>query len=1123
MTDVLTSSSIMEPIIGTTDTSTGTSLNGETHSLVDKIVELVTNASKRLSQISTNTNNSNKIKKTNNKIGPWKLGRTLGKGSTGRVRLAKNINTGKLAAVKILPKANFKKLENPKYKKDTDGDDLPYGIEREIIIMKLINHQNIMRLYDVWENKNDLYLILEYIEGGELFDYLIKRGKLHEYEAISYFKQIINGISYLHQFNICHRDLKPENLLLDFNKNIKIADFGMAALEISDKLLETSCGSPHYASPEIVAGKNYHGAPSDIWSCGVILFALLTGYLPFDDENIRKLLLKVQNGKYIMPSFLSSEAKDLISRMLQVNPEDRITMLEIWSHDLLTKYPNPANYNPWLNQQINLKSINLRKLDKDILNNLVILFHNCEKSHIINQLSQLEMNLEKLFYYLLMKYRNNHIDNPRSVSSESSKTPSITKSNSKLSLLKTASKTSLKSTNKEIIVSSPFNKKKSMTFSNSVINRTTKLASSKSLKSTKSTKSGLNMIIASLEKVDKEQLPNSEASKIDVTHFNGNQTHFPSKSGKRTVTEPASSLDPRIAGINSLLRAKSFNTPSSYLSLRNDTTGEVLARLGIKVEYPYSKKEFVKTSSSRRLSDFLKPLEPAIPEELNEKIATKEESENIPSKKPKHINQKPYKSLLNTPASRLPKLPTNKGTDVLKPITNIHTNVYKKQLNSNISLAKLTDVKVESQVFDHSLIPNPRFSRFSFNGILNNFESKERTIKNNRNEVHQVNKSNQTLSPFLKEDKADTETETAGDRIINSLQSNGTVLRKSPRSNLNLTLKQSNLLMKTSFPKSQKTMNTSFKGTKPEKDDEFVTVNIDDDTNYTNTYSTLVKNAIDETETETYNFINFSQETLQKQDSFTVDNILDEETIKDNASDNEDQDEEDEEDSKGQENQEDQEILEVIEDQEELQDQQEEGKAEQKSQEDFENDDFKDHSFSTYDISNVNIGKFNLVQPNLIQSTESLRNKSPQIGNDIEQRLKNDIPLKTQDTREPKQWVPKRQAPSAPRNWFQKLFHIEPQSTTTSINSNMTSQELFKLINKTLMLKKIEGTLKQYNIDQEFGLIDGVIPNKFGKLKFKIEIIDLGQRSLINLIKVKGSDKNFINLVNIVNYIVNEG
>ena len=383
---------------------------------VDKVVQSVTNATKRLSQISTNTNNSNKKRKTQNKIGPWKLGRTLGRGSTGRVRLAKNIMTGKLAAVKIVPKSNFKMLENPKYKlpnSPSNKDRLPYGIEREIIIMKLISHPNIMGLYDVWENKNDLYLILEYIEGGELFDYLIKRGRLQEFEAINYFKQIINGINYLHQFNICHRDLKPENLLLDFNKNIKIADFGMAALEVREKLLETSCGSPHYASPEIVAGKNYHGAPSDIWSCGIILFALLTGHLPFDDENIRKLLLKVQNGKFVMPPDLSWEAKDLITKMLQVNPKDRISIDSILTHPLLTKYPDspipPSSHTTLDFQNINIRAIDsVDKIDKEILKNLSVLFHNCDEQQIISKLLSPNKCSEKMFYYLLMKYRNDH-------------------------------------------------------------------------------------------------------------------------------------------------------------------------------------------------------------------------------------------------------------------------------------------------------------------------------------------------------------------------------------------------------------------------------------------------------------------------------------------------------------------------------------------------------------------------------------------------------------------------------------------------------------------------------------------------------------------------------------------
>lgn len=383
------------------------------HLNVDKVVQSVTNATKRLSQISTNTNHSANKRQSHNRVGPWKLGRTLGRGSTGRVRLARNSETGQLAAVKILPKSNFRKVDarnkanmGPEYK-----HKLAYGIEREIIIMKLVSHPNIMGLYDVWENKNDLYLVLEYIEGGELFDYLIKRGQLAEAEAVGYFKQIIGGVSYLHQFNICHRDLKPENLLLDHNNNIKIADFGMAALEVQNKLLETSCGSPHYASPEIVSGKNYHGAPSDIWSCGIILFALLTGHLPFDDENIRKLLLKVQHGKYTMPKFLSPEAKDLISKILRVNPKERISIAEIARHPLFQKYPNqmPDVYRSF--EATSLKdpvTKSDKEIDDEVLQSLSILFHNRDKTILVKRLMSNESGSEKLFYYLLREYRKAH-------------------------------------------------------------------------------------------------------------------------------------------------------------------------------------------------------------------------------------------------------------------------------------------------------------------------------------------------------------------------------------------------------------------------------------------------------------------------------------------------------------------------------------------------------------------------------------------------------------------------------------------------------------------------------------------------------------------------------------------
>ncbi|ODV84614.1 hypothetical protein CANARDRAFT_29140 [[Candida] arabinofermentans NRRL YB-2248] len=382
---------------------------------IDKVVESVANANKRLSQTSTASNSK---RKAENRIGPWRLGRTLGRGSTGRVRLAKHCVTGQLSAVKIVPKVNNNNNNNmndggapvkKQHKSKIDANGLPYGIEREIIIMKLISHTNIMGLYDVWENENELYLVLEYVEGGELFDYLINNGKLSEQEAVNYFRQIIKGVEYCHRFNICHRDLKPENILLDKNHNIKIADFGMAALETTQRLLETSCGSPHYASPEIVAGRNYHGSPSDVWSCGIILFALLTGHLPFDDPNIRKLLLKVQTGKFYMPSNLSHDAKDLIWSMLKIDPRERVSIHSILNHPLLKKYPDP---------DINIESSNIDfdlslpvdRVDPGILHNLQTLWHGIPVNGILNKLQSHQTNSEKMFYYLLAKYKADHID-----------------------------------------------------------------------------------------------------------------------------------------------------------------------------------------------------------------------------------------------------------------------------------------------------------------------------------------------------------------------------------------------------------------------------------------------------------------------------------------------------------------------------------------------------------------------------------------------------------------------------------------------------------------------------------------------------------------------------------------
>ncbi|KAG7789532.1 hypothetical protein KL910_001922 [Ogataea haglerorum] len=346
------------------------------------------------------------------RIGPWRLGKTLGKGSTGRVLLATNVHTGQKAAVKVVSKSML----------GSDGRDasppdasLSYGIEREIIIMKLLNHKNVLRLYDVWETDTALYLVLEYVEGGELFDLLVESGPLPENTAVEFFRQIILGASYCHSLGICHRDLKPENLLLDKQFNVKIADFGMAALESSDRLLETSCGSPHYAAPEIVSGLQYHGAESDVWSCGVILFALLTGRLPFDDENIRELLLKVQKGSYEIHEDLSPEAQDLIAQMLTVDPEARIKTRDVLKHPLVTKYPfNKQDHEDYLNlPNPNSATQPVRsrdEIDKQILENLVILWHGRDAESIVESLLSSAANPEKTFYSLLLRYRHDHHD-----------------------------------------------------------------------------------------------------------------------------------------------------------------------------------------------------------------------------------------------------------------------------------------------------------------------------------------------------------------------------------------------------------------------------------------------------------------------------------------------------------------------------------------------------------------------------------------------------------------------------------------------------------------------------------------------------------------------------------------
>eukprot|EP01112_Ceratiomyxa_fruticulosa_P005304 TRINITY_DN1591_c0_g1_i1.p1 TRINITY_DN1591_c0_g1~~TRINITY_DN1591_c0_g1_i1.p1 ORF type:complete len:757 (+),score=155.94 TRINITY_DN1591_c0_g1_i1:1797-4067(+) len=316
----------------------------------------------------TNQTQTNEI----HTVGPFILGKTLGTGATGKVKLGFHKETGFKVAVKIIAKEML--ISRPSMRKK---------VEREIVVMKVVDHPNVLRLYDVYETSRYLFLVLEYVEGGELFDYLVNKGTLEPPEALHFFQQLIRGLDHCHAHIICHRDLKPENLLLDADKNIKIADFGMAALMRKGTLLGTSCGSPHYASPEVVMGLKYAGTLADIWSCGVILYALLTGKLPFDDDNIRKLLAKVKAGVFSMPQFLPKDAQDLITRMLTVDPSKRITMAEIKTH-------------PWFNSDRPRLSSSMSSLNSNSGSPIADLKDKADKDKLLREFDRSNNNLDEL-------------------------------------------------------------------------------------------------------------------------------------------------------------------------------------------------------------------------------------------------------------------------------------------------------------------------------------------------------------------------------------------------------------------------------------------------------------------------------------------------------------------------------------------------------------------------------------------------------------------------------------------------------------------------------------------------------------------------------------------------------
>jgi len=253
------------------------------------------------------------------------LGETLGIGTFGKVKVGFHQLTQHKVAVKILNRQKIKSL------------DVVSKIRREIQNLKLFRHPHIIKLYQVISTPTDIFMVMEYVSGGELFDYIVKHGKLTENRARRFFQQIMSGVEYCHRHNVVHRDLKPENLLLDQRLNVKIADFGLSNMMHDGEFLRTSCGSPNYAAPEVISGKLYAGPEVDIWSCGVILYALLCGTLPFDDEHVPTLFRKIKSGVFPIPEYLNKSVVSLLCHMLQTDPMRRATAEDIHKHEWFQK------------------------------------------------------------------------------------------------------------------------------------------------------------------------------------------------------------------------------------------------------------------------------------------------------------------------------------------------------------------------------------------------------------------------------------------------------------------------------------------------------------------------------------------------------------------------------------------------------------------------------------------------------------------------------------------------------------------------------------------------------------------------------------------------------------------
>ena len=316
-------------------------------------------------------------------IGNYKLGQEIGSGAFGKVILGIHMPTGEKVAIKILDKLILSQIP----------DDYQL-VKKEISILKIVKHKNIVRLYEIIETLTHILIVMEYCDGGDIMKYILTRRRLSELEALNFFQQLINALYYLHSQNIAHRDIKIDNLLLDSNMNLKLIDFGLSTKYRDDELLNQPCGTIVYAAPEVLSFREYHGMSADVWSAGVVLFGMLSGFLPFsdiDDEINKKKILK---GNIHFPKFLSEEAKNLLKHMLDINPLTRYSLDDILKH-------------PWFKKK-NFDLVpgiivgkNRIPLDQKILD--LCVSYNMDKNKVEKSVINNEFNEESIMYYLLIQ------------------------------------------------------------------------------------------------------------------------------------------------------------------------------------------------------------------------------------------------------------------------------------------------------------------------------------------------------------------------------------------------------------------------------------------------------------------------------------------------------------------------------------------------------------------------------------------------------------------------------------------------------------------------------------------------------------------------------------------------